>query len=204
MNVFPGVMYAAWGLSNGQFTPRSLAQLALDHGFYAVALEYDDFGNAGRWADFRDRLREKGVLPGVWFTDGWMTPFCPPDAGFLVVEVESDSDCDGLVDSLHLLDSMPKAVITNFGGLLVKKADGTTDKEATKARCAPIVNAGFHCQYEAYFMSEPDNTDAAWCGWPGDMVAPVLGVGFNGKTLEQQKALQTNGYGLYLAEYLTP
>lgn len=198
-----GVMYAAWGLSNGQFTPTSLAQLARRYGFYAVAIEYDDFNNASRWADFRDKMRANGVLPGVWFTDGWMTPFCPPNAGFMVVEVEGANDYEGLVDSLHLLDpDMPKAIVTNYDGLLVKKPNGETDPAESQKRCAPLVEAGFYVQYEAYFMSQPDNTDAAHCGWPAHMVAPVLGVGFNGKSLEQQTALQVDGYGIYLAEYL--
>jgi len=146
-----------------------------------------------------------GIEPGVWFTESHLLALCPPSAAFVIGEVEGSDDYDGVVANIpHLDPDMPKAVITTFDGLIVKKSDGTTDKEATAERCAPIVNAGFHCQYEAYFMNQPDNTDAGYCGWTGSQIAPVLGVGFNGKSLEQQTSLQVDGFGIYLAEYLTP
>lgn len=146
-----------------------------------------------------------GVLPGVWFTDPHFMALCPPDAAFVVAEVEGSSDFEGVVSSIpHLEPGMPHAIITTFDGLLVKDSNGVTDPDATASRCKPLIDAGFYCQYEAYFMSQPDNTDANYCGFPAEMVAPVLGIGFNGKTLWQQTALQVPGHGVYLAEYLTP
>ena len=149
-------------------------------------------------------MRGAGIMPGVWFTDGWMLPFAPPDADFVVAEIESGDDYQGVVDSLHQLNPGQRhAIITTFVGLHVYLPGGQLDVEATKARCKPLIDAGFFCQYEAYEYTVPDNTAADHCGWPGDMVAPVLGVGFNGKSLDSQGALQVPGYGLYLAEYLS-
>lgn len=149
-------------------------------------------------------MRVSGLMPGVWFTDGHMLPFAPPDADFVVAEIEGDNDFNGVVGSLDKLNpGQAHAIITNFGGLLVRLPSGEVDVEGSKAKCRPLVDAGFFCQYEAYHLSEPDNTDAEHCGWPGDMAAPVIGVGFNGKTLDGQKALQADGFGLYLAEYLS-
>ena len=149
-------------------------------------------------------MRSAGVSPGVWFTDGWMLPFAPPSADFVVAEIEGAADYQGVLDSLHQLnDGQQHAVITTFDGLIVKDANGVTDAVATKARCKPLIDAGFYCQYEAYLDTAPDFSNADHCGWPADTVAPVLGIGFNGKTLEEQKALQIPGYGIYLAEYLS-
>ena len=172
----------------------------------ALQFDYrDNEGNttAGKWGDFNFQMRESGILPGVWFTDSFMLPFAPPAADFVVAEIEGAHDYEGLVDSLGKLnDDQQHAVITTFDGLRVLLPDGSVDVEASKKRCKPLVDAGFYCQYEAYFYDQPDNTDAEHCGWAPEMVAPVLGVGFNGRTLEEQKALQVHGYGLYLAEYL--
>ena len=181
---------------------------ARQYGFAAVALQFDYRDHegrttAGKWPEFESTLRAAGMSPGVWFTDGWMLPFAPPSADFVCAEIESDLDYDGVVASLNQLnDGQQHAVITTFVGLHVRKADGSLDVEATKKRCKPLIDAGFYCQIEAYDYTQPDNTEAAHCGWPSEMVAPVLGVGFNGRTLEQQKALQVPGYGIYLAEYL--
>lgn len=138
-------------------------------------------------------------MAGAWFTSPWTMPFCA-DADFLIAEIEGSDDYDGLIWAIPHLTDLPRAIVTTYDGLLVKDANGVTDKEATKARCKPIVDAGFWCQYEAYFMSQPDNTDADYCGFPSEHIAPVLGVKFNGKTLDEQKALQVPGYGLYLIE----
>jgi hypothetical protein len=173
-----------------------------------VALQFDyrdQQGNttAGKWPEFEKAMRAAGVSPGVWFTDGWMLPFAPPAADFVVAEIEGSNDFDGVVGSLHQLNpEQQHAVVTTFDGLRVLLPDGTVDVPATKARCKPLIDAGFYCQYEAYFYNQPDNTDATHCGWAPEMVAPVLGVGFNGRTLEEQKALQVPGWGVYLAEYL--
>ena len=139
----------------------------------------------------------------MWFTDGWMLPFAPPSADFVVAEIEGASDYDGVAQSLHQLNEHQQhAIITTFDGLRVHLPSGEVDVPATKARCKPLIDAGFYCQYEAYLMDAPDNTDATHCGWDPSMVAPVLGVGFNGKSLDSQKLLQVQGYGVYLAEYL--
>ena len=148
-------------------------------------------------------MRAAGLLPGVWFTNGYMLPFAPPSADFVVVEIEGNDDYDGVVGSLGQLNpEQQHAVISNFGGLLVQLPSKEVDVEASKARCKTLIDAGFYLQYEAYDLAEPDNTSATHCGWAPEMVAPVLGVGFNGRTLDRQKALQVPGYGIYLAEYL--
>lgn len=167
-----------------------------------MALEYDDFGNWTRWASFVDAMRERDIVPGAWVTEGGKLSDIPSSADFLIAEIEGAGDFNGVVADIPLLDYRPRAIVTTYDGLLVKQADGTTDKDATEARCKPLVDAGFYLQYEAYFMSQPDNTDADHCGFPGERVVPVIGVGFNGKSLDQQQALQVPGFGLYLAEYL--
>ncbi len=177
----------------------TLARRAKELGFSAVALEFDDFGNAGRWQAYLEGVRGEGVLAGAWVTSPWNLPFAVAD--FYVSEVETDDDYEGLIWALDHRDTdAPHAVVTNYNGLRVKRADGTTDVDATRERCAPLVEAGFYCQYEAYFYSQPDNTDAEHCGFPGERVAPVIGVKFNGKTLDQQTALQVPGFGVYLIE----
>lgn len=181
----------------------SLAGLAQDLGFTAVALEYDDFNNASRWEAFEHAMVTFGIKPGAWYTNPHNLTTVPAGAQFLAAEVEDASDYDGALSWIGRVH-VPMALVTTYVGLLVKNEDGTTDKDATKARCKPLVDAGFFCQYEAYFYSQPDNTDASFCGFPGEKTAPVLGVGFNGRRLDEQKALQVPGYGIYLAEYLRP
>jgi len=54
-----------------------------------------------------------------------MLPFAPPSADFVVAEIESDGDYDGVVDSLHQLnDGQQHAIITTFVGLHVRLPSG--------------------------------------------------------------------------------
>lgn len=153
-------------------------------------------------------MREAGVLPGVWFTQAGNSHLAPEDAGFLVAEVEGNPDYDGLLSTLPYLDpGMPKAVITNLSGLVVKKANGETDIPATRERCAPLIEAGFWCQTEIYLSEAPDISPAhleyiatQQCGW--DSAAPVFGT-YGGKTLaDYSQWRDIPGWGVYLAEYL--
>lgn len=164
-------------------------------------MEYDDFGNDQRWDGFVDAMLASNIKPGAWFTNPSMLGETPKAARFMVAEIEDALDYQGALGWIGKV-TLPTAIITTFGGLLVKDANNVTDKDATKERCKPLVDAGFFCQYEAYFYKEPDNTEPDYCGFPAERVAPVIGVGFNGRTLDQQTALQVPGYGLYLAEYL--
>lgn len=156
-------------------------------------------------------MKDAGVLPGVWFTDPFLMPFCPPDAAFVVAEVETDQDYDGCVGSIpHLDPGMPRAIISNFGGLLVKDSSGWTDARASRERCAPLIKAGFSLQTEFYLSSllpgaTPEDLAAIainQCGWAYEDVSPVFGP-FEGKTMgDYELWMDRPGWGVYLAEYL--
>jgi len=160
-----------------------------------------------RWPEFRYGMRERGVLPGVWFTVGSNAKDTPADAGFVVVEVEGDSDRHGLVSILPRIPAIPRAIVTNFGGLIVKTADGVTDLHASRARAQPLVDAGFECLTEVYRSENPNATPEGMdfiatrqLGFPRS--APVFGV-YGGKTVDDYSTWHSwPGWGVYLAEYL--
>ena len=150
------------------------------------------------------------VLPGVWHTDPWSLPYAPADASFVVGEIESSDDYDGVVFALpHLDPAVPAGIITNFNGLLVNNADGSLNQAATRERCAPLVEAGLDVQTEFYLSGlQPGSTPASLefvarthCGFTSQ-VAPVFGV-FEGYGLSNYESfMSTRGWGVYLAEYL--
>lgn len=160
-----------------------------------------------RWPSFQLAMRDHGLLPGVWFTVGSNARDTPQDAGFVVVEVEGDSDRHGLVSVLPLVPNIPRAILTNFHGLIVKGQDGETDLGESRARAAPLVQYGWECLTEVYQSDNPAVTPGSMnfvatqqLGFPRSY--PVYGT-YGGRTLESYLSQYAwPGYGAYLAEYL--
>lgn len=159
--------FIAWGLSNGTWTTTQLAQRAKAQGYEWLALEVDDYGNAARWPDFRDKCNAHGIIAGVWVTDGWNLPMTPPDARFVIAELESAGDYDGI--RAHPTPTIPHAVVTNFSPFW----DHGRDPQ-------PLIQAGWFCQTEAYLGDNPNATPpnlhvaARNFGWTSSQ--PVAGV----------------------------
>lgn len=160
-----------------------------------------------RWPSFQLGMRDAGLLPGVWFTVGSNAAQTPQNAGFVVVEVEGDSDRHGLVSVLDTVPDIPRAILTNFHGLIVKDSSGATDYAASRARAEPLISGGWECLTEVYQSDNPSVTPASM-----DFIAtkqlgfertfPVYGV-YGGRTLESYTSqFAWPGYGVYLAEYL--
>jgi len=99
------------------------------------------------------------VLPGVWVTEGAKIADVPLDAAFAIAECEGPGDYDGIVAAIkhHMLPPCPKAIVTNFGGLIVKDANGVTDIPASRALAQPLVDAGFECLTEVYVRDDAGN-----------------------------------------------
>lgn len=158
----------------------------------------DDYGNAARWPEFRDTCFAHGIKAGVWFTDSWNLVNCPPDARFVVGELESEGDYTGCINAINRLPAIPRAVITNFNPLSDASGAYLPDK------AAPIINAGFRCLTEAYLGTSsnltPDRlhfTATQKLGWPDSQ--PVFGL-FN-SSLDMYSEWMQGGWSTYLGEY---
>lgn len=164
----------AWGLSNGQFTPRTFAQKASVEGYKWAALEYDDYGNAARWSDFMWECESHGIIPGVWLTVGGNLYQTPGDSAFAIAECEGPGDYEGILNVVNGVGAgpLPKcslAICTNFNVPLT-----------TREAAAPLIKAGFTCLTESYMNELPNltpdrmNQRARELGWP--ISQPVFGV----------------------------
>lgn len=156
-------------------------------------------------------MEAAGVLPGVWFTIAGNVSYTPADAAFLIAEVEGDMDRIGLEFAVKLGDvpDIPRAVCTNFGGLILKNADGTTDIPGSQAMAAPFIDAGFYCHTEVYRVDNPQVTPESMefiahnqLLWPSDMIYPVFGVWSDTTLQDYGQWMNLPGWSLYLAEYL--
>lgn len=187
-----------------------MARQAAALGFTWLALEMDDFGNAARWPAFRDACIAAAIKPGVWFTNGqnvWQTP---PDAGFLIAEVEGDPDRLGVEANLPRLSfRIPKAVISNFGGFIVKDANGVTDIPASMEKARKIREAGWTMIVEVYKFDDNGNpTGKTWESMSDiarkqlgfTSVQPAYGL-FRGATLLDYD-LTVPGWSAYLLEHI--
>ncbi len=131
-----------WGLENGQFSIASLVSRATAVPFGWLALELDDFDNAARWSSFKAACDSARILGGSWFSVGGNIADTPRDARFTIGQVEGASDREGVVAAITSLPRVPKAIVTNFGGLT--RPDGSPDLAAA----GPLVEAGFACLTE--------------------------------------------------------
>ena len=106
-------------------------------------------------------------MAGVWVTDGWNMSMTPPDAEFLIVEMESAGDYDGIMN--HPTPTIPHAIVTNFGPF----TDSGRDP-------APLIAEGWVCQTECYMGDNPNatpdrlNWTAQQWGWAHTQ--PVFGL----------------------------
>ena len=159
----------AWMFENGQFTTHQFAQKASTAGYAWAALELDDYNNAPRWPDFSWECRQKGVIPGIWVTEGAAINRTPADAEFAIAELEGPGDYDGIIAAIDgkTLPSCSLAVITNFNVPLVSQ-QGVPQPDKAK----PLIDAGFTCITEAYLGDNPQATPDAL-----DRAARVLGWG---------------------------
>lgn len=104
---------------------------------------------------------------GVWVTDGWNLPMTPPDSQFVIAELESAGDYDGIL--AHPTPSIPHAVLTSFSPFWDSGRDP-----------APLIAAGWYCQTEAYMGDNPNaapdrmNGSAQQLGWSTSQ--PCFGV----------------------------
>lgn len=170
------------------------AQKAYAHGYRAAAMEWDDFGNAARWPDFRDACFAHGIKAGLWFTAGDSIYETPADAGFAIAEHEGQGDYDGILSAPVNLPSCPKGVLTNFGAPL-GTASGY-DREAAK----PLIDAGFSCLTECYTGDNANLTKerleftaTVQLGFPSAQA--VYGI------YNMPKPELVGAEGIYLAEY---
>ena len=174
-------------------------------------MEYDDFNNASRWEYFAAGMAEANIAPGVWFTDAGRIKDTPANAAFTIAEVETELDYNGLVVAIDQgeVPDIPRAVCTNFGGIIVKRADGSTDVAASALRAKPLIDAGFVLHTEVYRVDNDNITPGSMeyighnqLGWPSEDIYPVFGV-WGEKTLaDYLDWTHIPGGSVYLAEYL--
>jgi hypothetical protein len=166
----------AWMFEIGQMTTHQFAQKASDAGYAWAALELDDYNNEARWGDFAWECRQKGLMPGVWVTEGAAINRTPADAELAIAECEGPGDYDGIIAAIDAgtLPSCPLAICTNFSTPL------TTVGQLHPDKAKPLIDAGFSCLTEAYIgdnqFATPDVLDytARRLGWSGSQ--PVFGV----------------------------
>lgn len=189
-----------------------MARTAASLGYIWLALEYDDFGNDARWPEFRDACIRHHVVPGVWFTSGANIGKTPSDAGFTIGEVEGDNDHIGIEAYIPYLDpAMPKAIITNNAGLIVKRPDGVTDIPASQEKSRKLREAGFAYIAELYLRT--DNGQPTGKTWESmqdialnqllfTSAAPAFGL-FGGAVLsDYERWFNVPGWSAYLLEHI--
>lgn len=171
-----------------------------------MALELDDYNNAGRWGPFQHACRNavpQPLLRGPWFTEGGNIVNTPPDADFTIAELEGQGDYDGVINAINTgqLPSVPKAVVTNFNVPLTD-SNGAPHPEYA----APLINAGFACLTESYINENPNATPdnmnlmARNLGWPKSQ--PVFGIyPVGGVVPSYAQWANWSGWSEYLAEY---
>ena len=146
----------------------------------------------------------------MWFTNGWNLVDTPTDSGFTVVEVEGSNDLRGILASHQQLPlEIPRAIITDFNGLIVKDGNGVTDIPVSQAIAKPLIDAGFDLITESYLATDngtptgrtPDtmHSVAVQLGWTKSQ--PAFGL-FGGKTIaDYDQWKDWPGNCDYLAEY---
>jgi hypothetical protein len=188
-----------------------LAYKAKSLGFSAVALEYDDFNNHTRWDNFRSVLHDEGMLAGTWVTDGSNLRHTPANQDFVIAEIEGPGDYHGVYTTIieNAVPKCPRAIISNFWGIIVKREDGTTHIQASAAKAKPLIDAGFYLHTEAYIGESPTLTPenlefiaVSQLGWDRNKVHPCFGVYGNVTLADYQAWTDMPGWSIYLAEYL--
>lgn len=194
-------------MSNGQFSPESLASKAAafrheaaPDGFKWLALQEDGFGNAARIADFVAAAHKVGIKAGIWQT----YPIAKAWAGidFYMAELERPIDTRAFTEAHRRLNpSLSTWYITNL--------DTHGDPDYFK----PLVDAGFGCYTEAYISDNPQATpermewQARQVGIPVSYPGPSLYAGPAGApTLDdyvrKHGLLRWHTWAGYLAEYI--
>lgn len=81
----------------------------------------------------------------MWVTDGWNLHLTPSDSEFVIAELESPGDYDGIVGAA--VPTIPHAIITNFSPFWDHGRNP-----------APLIAAGWYCVTEAYIGDNPNAT----------------------------------------------
>lgn len=205
---FPGLL-VGWGLTNGQFTPASLARKAAEFrhkwapdGIKWLALQEDfvNDSNGIRNADlivpFVREARARGIAAGVWQTNPRVQLWSGLD--FYMAELERPIDTAAFAQ-LHRSwnPRIPSSFISNL------------DTHGNPDYFKPLVAAGFTAFTEAYLSDNPQATPermdftARQVGIPVSYPGPSLYAGRNGHpTLDSYDLSRWPGWAGYLAEHL--
>lgn len=143
------------------------------------------------------------MLAGVWFTKGENVRDTPAKADFVIVELETEDDYEGIVNGP--IPHCPHAILTNFGPI----DPGVLGLKTAQAKAVALITRGYCCLTEAYLgdneQATPENLDfrAAQLGWPADEAGlhsqPVFGV-YNAPVSRFEKWRTWPGHGFYLGE----
>lgn len=189
-------LFVAWGMENGQFSAKPLAQEAARAGFRWLALQVE--GNGRHFDAVRRACESEGVAFGLWEAE----PSVGSGAGhveraqasFYIAQAEAPQDWEGITHEFRLrYPALPAAVVTNFGGI---------EEPAT---CVPLLDARFACLTECYIGQNPFATperqdfEARRRGWKSSQ--PVLGL-YNGITYDDYTLDGLLGWSVWLAEFL--
>lgn len=169
--------FVAWGFSNGTWSPSQFADKAAEHGYAWAALELDDYGGLDVWPEFKSACHNKGIRAGGWVTEGGNIFIAPDDSDFIIAELESENDYQGVLTACAVISELPpvpRAVVTNFTPLTTSMGIPIPDK------AAPLIENSFHCLTECYLGDNPNATPekldfrARQLGWNDSQ--PVFGV----------------------------
>lgn len=185
------------GFKFGTLTPVQFADRMDELGLDWAALELDDYNGYENWGPFKSALHAKGKKAGAWVTDGANVATCPSDADFVMAELESEGDRQGILGAPT--PTIPHFVITNFTPL----TDGAGVPLPHLAQ--PLIERGYECFTEAYQGDSPGmNPDAMnqrateQLGWARSF--PLFGI--HNFPIESYDQTRWPIHGYWAAEYL--
>jgi hypothetical protein len=155
-------------------------------------MQVDDPSTNGVVGYFCDACRQKGIKPGLWVSDSRLWANGPLGGDFLILEDESPSDRQAILDDLDLIMHQDEDIAIIGGNWCLTKPDGSVDIPATKAQMKPIVDAGVTYIGEVYVrtdagqptgqsLADMQNIAINYMGFPAERVQPAFGM-FGGAT----------------------
>jgi hypothetical protein len=190
----------------------------VQEGFKWISLEYNDYGNAARVAEYRQACADEDVIFTIWMTRN----FSAAEALQACVESQADGflaeaeiaaeiatgvpnpQAQNWPELIHALKDIPiyKGVVTNFAPFLFH--DGTPNRDKAK----PLIDAGWSCHTECYdrfgdpttWIDSSDWFAKVHLGWP--RTQPAVGL-FAGRTWASFPQFDQYANGsVWAAEYL--